>query len=72
MADLWEHDPQFVVESRRHQQQQDEQALAVLEQQAAQKREEWQSMGILERMGHQPLSPEVIAANRRKWGIKGR
>ena len=34
MADLWEHDPQFVVESRRHQQQQDEQALAALEQQA--------------------------------------
>jgi len=44
----------------------------LLQQQAAQKREEWQSMGILERMGHQPLSPEVIAANRRKWGIKGR
>ena len=44
----------------------------LLQQQAAQKREEWQSMGLLERLGHQPLSPEVIAANRRKWGIKGR
>ena len=38
MADLWEHDLQFVVESRRHQQQQDEQALAALEEQATEKR----------------------------------
>ena len=43
-----------------------------VQQQDAQKREQWQSMGLLERLGHQPLSPEVIAANRRKWGIKGR
>ena len=43
----------------------------VVQQQAAQRREEWQSMGILERMGHQPLSPEVIARNRREWGITG-
>tara|TARA_B100000674_G_scaffold50074_1_gene34588 strand:+ start:225 stop:638 length:414 start_codon:yes stop_codon:yes gene_type:complete len=43
-----------------------------VQQQHAQKREQWQSMGLLERLGHQPLSPEVIAANRRKWGIKGR
>ena len=42
-----------------------------VQQQAAQRREEWQSMGILERMGHQPLSPEVIARNRREWGITG-
>ena len=42
-----------------------------VQQQAAQRREEWQSMGILERMGHQPLSPEVIARNRRNWGITG-
>ena len=35
MADLWEHDPQFVVESRRSQQQQEEQALASMEQKAA-------------------------------------
>ena len=40
-----------------------------VQQQAALRREEWQSMGILERMGHQPLSPEVIARNRRNWGI---
>lgn len=36
--DLWAHDPQFVVESRRHQQQQDEQVLAAMEQQATEKR----------------------------------
>ena len=42
-----------------------------VQQQATQRREEWQSMGILERMGHQPLSPEVIARNRRNWGITG-
>ena len=42
-----------------------------VQQQAAQRREEWQSMGILERMGHQPLSPEVISRNRREWGITG-
>tara|TARA_B000000565_G_scaffold122479_1_gene92193 strand:- start:205 stop:678 length:474 start_codon:yes stop_codon:yes gene_type:complete len=42
-----------------------------VQQQAAQRREEWQSMGILERMCHQPLSPEVIARNRREWGITG-
>ena len=44
----------------------------LLQQQAAQKREEWQSMGILARMGHTPIDPAVAAANRRKWGIKGR
>lgn len=38
MADLWEHDPQFVVESQRHQQQQDEQALAQWERAAEEKR----------------------------------
>ena len=38
MADLWEHDPQFVVESRRHQQQQYEQGLEKYEREAAQKR----------------------------------
>ena len=32
---------------------------------------EWQQMGILERMGHQPLNPEQIAANRRRYGISG-
>ena len=43
-----------------------------VQQQAAQRREEWQSMGILARMGHTPIDPAVAAANRRKWGIKGR
>ena len=32
---------------------------------------EWQQMGILERMGHQPLTPEQIAANRRRYGVTG-
>ena len=44
----------------------------LLQQQAAQKREQWQSMGLLERLGHAPIDPAVAAANRRKWGIKGR
>jgi len=44
----------------------------LLQQQDAQKREQWQSMGLLERLGHAPIDPAVTAANRRKWGIKGR
>ena len=40
--------------------------------QAMARNAQWNQMGVLERMGHQPLSPEVIAENRRKWGIKGR
>ena len=32
----------------------------------------WSESGILARMGHTPLDPQVIAENRRKWGIKGR
>ena len=44
----------------------------LLQHQAAQKREQWQSMGLLERLGHTPIDPAVAAANRRKWGIKGR
>ena len=44
----------------------------LMQQQAAQRREEWQSMGILARMGHTPIDPAMAAANRRKWGIKGR
>ena len=31
----------------------------------------WQQMGILDRMGHQPLTPEQIAANRRRYGVTG-
>ena len=32
----------------------------------------WNESGILARMGHTPLDPQVIAENRRKWGITGR
>ena len=32
---------------------------------------QWKEMGILERMGHQPLTPEQIAANRRRYGVTG-
>ena len=30
---------------------------------------EWAQMGILARMGHQPIDPAVAARNRAKWGI---
>ena len=30
---------------------------------------DWQSMGILARMSHEPLSPDQISANRRLYGI---
>ena len=51
-----------------------DQALSSREnyQQAMARNSQWSEMGILERMGHQPLLPEVIAENRRRWGIKGR
>ena len=39
--------------------------------QGMQRTAQWKEMGILERMGHQPLSPEQIAANRRRYGISG-
>ena len=29
----------------------------------------WQQMGLLQRLGHMPLSPEQVAANRRRYGI---
>ena len=29
----------------------------------------WQEMGLLQRLGHTPLSPDQIAANRRRYGI---
>ena len=32
---------------------------------------EWQQMGILARKGHEPLTPEQIAANRRRYGVTG-
>ena len=32
----------------------------------------WNESGILARMGHTPWGPQVIAENRRKWGITGR
>ena len=40
-------------------------------QQEMQRTAEWQQMGVLERMGHQPLTPEQIAANRRRYGVTG-
>ena len=51
-----------------------DQALSSREnyQQAMARNAQWAQMGVLERMGHQPLSPEVIAENRRRWGITGR
>ena len=39
---------------------------AVYEQEM-QRTAQWKEMGILERMGHQPLTPEQIAANRRRY-----
>ena len=32
---------------------------------------EWQQMCVLVRMGHEPLTPEQIAANRRRYGVTG-
>lgn len=40
--------------------------------QAMARSSQWSEMGILERMGHQPLTPEQIADNRRRYGITGR
>ena len=50
-----------------------DQALSSSEnyQQAMARSAQWSEMGILERMGHEPLSPQQIQANRRRWGIKG-
>jgi hypothetical protein len=42
-----------------------------VQQQAAQKREEWSSMGVLQRMGHEPMTPEKVAHYRRLYGISG-
>ena len=30
---------------------------------------EWKEMGLLERMIREPLSPDQIAANRRRYGL---
>ena len=51
-----------------------DQALSSSEnyQQSMARSAQWSEMGILERMGHEPLSPQQIADNRRRWGIKGR
>jgi hypothetical protein len=40
-----------------------------LQEMAAQRNREWQSKGFLERLGHEPLDPAVIAANKKRWGI---
>jgi len=51
-----------------------DQALSSSEnyQQAMARNAQWSEMGILARMGHEPLTPQQIADNRRRWGIKGR
>ena len=51
-----------------------DQALSSSEnyQQAMARSARWSEMGILERLGHEPLTPQQIADNRRRWGIKGR
>jgi len=36
-----------------------------------QRTREWQSMGLLQRLGHTPIDPAVAARNREKWGITG-
>lgn len=40
-----------------------------LQEMAAQRTREWQNKGFLERLGHEPLDPAVIAANKKRWGI---
>ena len=63
---------------KRVQQQMDQrmadQALSSREnyQQAMARNAQWSEMGILERLGHEPLTPQQIADHRRRWGIKGR
>ena len=42
-----------------------------VQQQAAQKRQEWASMGVLQRMGHEPMTPEKVAYYRRMYGVSG-
>ena len=51
-----------------------DQALSSQEnyQQAMARTAQWSEMGVLERMGHAPLTPQQIADNRVRWGIKGR
>ena len=43
---------------------------AVYEQEM-QRSEQWSQMGILQRIGHEPLTSEQISANRRRYGISG-
>ena len=38
-------------------------------QQEMERTSDWQSMGVLARMAHEPLSADRIAANRRRYGI---
>ena len=51
-----------------------DQALSSREnyQQAMARSAQWSEMGILQRLGHEPLTPEQIADNRRRYGITGR
>ena len=42
-----------------------------VQQQAAQKQEQWASMSLLERMGHERMTPEKVAHYRRMYGVSG-
>jgi len=42
-----------------------------VQQQAAQKAQEWASMGVLQRMGHEAMTPEKVAYYRRMYGVSG-
>ena len=50
-----------------------DQALSSREnyQQAMARNAAWGEMGLLQRLGHEPLSAEQIAANRRRYGVTG-
>lgn len=47
------------------------QSRAVYEQ-ARQRSAEWGEMNLMERLAHHPLSPDQIAANRRRYGVTGK
>ena len=42
-----------------------------IQQMDAQRRDEWTSMGVLQRMGHEAMTPEKVAYYRQKYGVSG-
>ena len=50
-----------------------DQALSSREnyEQAMQRTAEWQQMGVLARMAHEPMSPQQVQYYRRKYGVRG-